>query len=83
MKISISRSGGFSGISLPTKALDTADPTIIARAWAVAALTDSPAVADGLTYTISITGDDGKVQTKTLHGEVDNEDFQELLRAVI
>ena len=83
MKITIIRRGGFSGITLPPKTLETSDPAIISYAEKVCSLKSQPAVADGLTYVITTVSDEGKTQETTLHGELDNEDFQELLKAVL
>lgn len=80
MKISIVQSGGFAGITLPPKVLETDDPEIKQAAQSLSS-SSSNTVYDGFTYDISI--EENNTTKYVRIGDEENENLQKLLKIVL
>ena len=84
MKIIVRQSGGFAGITLPSKVLETDDEQIKILAREVLNdPTGSNDVADGIFYEITVE-EDGKISTAKLqhHGGVGSKNLNELMKVI-
>lgn len=83
MKITVKRSGGFSGISMPAKTIDTDDAETVALAEQILGFTmcDDGKTTDGMQY--DITFDDGEHTSNRTFYDPINSVVESLVRKVL
>lgn len=82
MRISIKRSGGFSGVQMPPKILETDDEEMKLLAREVVASASDNNLVDGMQYDITIE-EDGKETSARLFSHGEDEKLFRLAKAVI